>query len=564
MKKKAFIKKIALGLVCIGGLASCAIENDIPYPIVEAAITGMTVEGQRGSEDDPSNSAAVINNAARTVTLYVNDSVDITNLKITQLQVSNKAELLADSAACADYGHFPQAGFSSLDSVPVSSNTRIDFSQPVNFTLRTYQDYVWKVTVEQIISRNVEVEGQFGEAIIDANTRNVIIYVSADTDLSNIQVRHLNLGGEYGEVTPDPTTVHDFTYAQTFKVRYNWEQEGHDWKVFIYRTEEGGGASGDVFAMASRAVLNGSIQSGKTPVIEYRESNASSWTEVPSDDVNVSGTSYTALLRGLNPSTSYRYRVSVDGVAGNEGSFTTVAAIALENGSLDNWSMGALSGSGNEYYIPNADGNTFWGTGNSATAIYKTNVTYPTDDAYAGKAAVLASQSALGVKMAAGNLFAGDFQQDPESFLDGLLHFGRPFTSFPTGLRFHYKYTPAVMKTVGGITKLPSNLESLVGQPDSCHIYIALSDKSEQYVVRTDPNNRQLFDKNDANIIAYGEFVSSDVVTSYKQIDIPLTYRSYRTPKYLIIVCSASKYGDYYLAGDGSTLYLDELELIYE
>ena len=104
MKHKEFIKKIVVGLFCIGGLASCAIENDIPYPIVEGAITGITVEGQRGPKDNKSNSAAVINTNARTVSLYVNDSVDITNLKITQLQVSNNAEILPDSAACVDVG----------------------------------------------------------------------------------------------------------------------------------------------------------------------------------------------------------------------------------------------------------------------------------------------------------------------------------------------------------------------------------------------------------------------------------------------------------------------------
>ena len=84
MKHKEFIKKIVVGLFCIGGLASCAIENDIPYPIVEGAITGMTVEGQR-SNPDGSSTGTEINNAARTVVLYVNDSVDITDLKITQL-----------------------------------------------------------------------------------------------------------------------------------------------------------------------------------------------------------------------------------------------------------------------------------------------------------------------------------------------------------------------------------------------------------------------------------------------------------------------------------------------
>ena len=31
----------------VGILTSCAIENDIPYPIIEASIESMTVEGQR-------------------------------------------------------------------------------------------------------------------------------------------------------------------------------------------------------------------------------------------------------------------------------------------------------------------------------------------------------------------------------------------------------------------------------------------------------------------------------------------------------------------------------------
>ena len=120
------------------------------------------------------------------------------------------------------------------------------------------------------------------------------------------------------------------------------------------------------------------------------------------------------------------------------------------------------------------------------------------------------------------------------------------------------------MQTVGSTTQLPANLEAMIGRPDSCHIYIALSDKAEPYEIRTKATNRQLFDKNDANIIAYGEFISGNTNTSYTQIDIPLTYRDYRTPRYIIIVCSASKYGDYYLGGIGSTLWLDEMELVYE
>ena len=84
-------------------------------------------------------------------------------------------------------------------------------------------------------------------------------------------------------------------------------------------------------------------------------------------------------------------------------------------------------------------------------------------------------------------------------------------------------------------------------------------------MINTDPKSRQLFDKNDANIIAYGEFLSAQTTSSYQQIEIPLTYRATnRTPKYIIIVCAASKWGDYYVGGVGSTLWLDEMELVYE
>jgi len=96
-------------------------------------------------------------------------------------------------------------------------------------------------------------------------------------------------------------------------------------------------------------------------------------------------------------------------------------------------------------------------------------------------------------------------------------------------------------------------------------IYIALSDRSEPYEIRNDPKNRQLFDPEDDGIIAYGEYTSSETVSTYKQLEIPLEYRATnRTPKYIIVVASSSKYGDYYIGGVGSKLWLDEMELVYE
>lgn len=546
---KKWIACLSLGFF----MASCAIENDIPYPIKEASIESIEVEGQRGAEENVFT-AATINKTARTATLYVNDSVDITKLKITRLKITADAELIPDSAACVNYAKFPNTGFASLDSIPTSSNTRMDFSSPVNFTLRTYQDYIWKVTVNQIVEREIDVVGMTDDYVLDANSRRVIIYVGSDQDLSNIQINKLNLGGEYGSVKPDPTTVHDFTTSQTFYAARHGEDVWQEWKVFVYQTDGGGsGGSADVFPMTTRAILKGSIQSGKTPEIEYAKQSESSWNSVPSSDISVSGTSFTATLSGLSASTTYKYRVSVDGTTGSEQTFTTVAAVALENGSLENWSQE------DELWKPwNSGDEPFWGVGNTNFMGYVVNISTPTTESVTGKAAYLESKWAM-IKLAAGNLFTGDFALDG---VNGLLHFGREFSSFPTALRLYYKYTSTTINKIGDNV---GDLASLEGEPDICHIYIALSDKSEPYEIRNNPDKRQLFDKDDANIIAYGEFSSNQSTSSYKQIEIPLEYRyTNRTPKYIIIVASSSKYGDYYIGGVGSKLWLDEMELVYE
>lgn len=537
----------------VGILSSCAIENDIPYPIVEASIESMTVEGQRGA-DENTFTAATINKSARTVTLYVNDGVDISRLQILSLKTTSGAELLADSAACENYAKFPTTGFASLDSIPLSSNTRVNFTNPVTFTLRTYQDYQWKVTVNQIIQRDIDVEGMTG-CVIDADTRSVIIYVNPDdTDLTNLNVKKMNLGGEYGRVTPDPTLQKDYSKPSTFNVSCSWEEYSYEWTVYVYPdSNESGSSSAEAFAMTTRATVTGNVQSGKTPTVEYRKESETSWSTVPSANVSTSGNTFSATLTGLSASTTYKYRISVDGSAGSEQTFTTAAATPLENGAMEEWSQ-----DGKQWNPWGAGNDSFWGTGNPGAAAFIGNLTTPTDESVKGQAALLETKNAF-IKLGAGNIFTGDFALDG---LNGLLHFGRPFSAFPTSLRLNYKYTSATIDMIGDNV---GDLASLKGQPDMFQVYIALSDKSEPYEIRNDPKNRHLFDPNDENIIAYGEYTSSETVTSYQQLEIPLEYRATnRTPKYIIIVASSSKYGDYYIGGVGSKLWLDELELVYE
>lgn len=530
---------------------SCAIENDIPYPIIEASITAMEVEGQRASAEGQ-DASAVINKNARTISLYVNDSVDISRLKITRLDITpQNAVLSVDSALCENIEKFPTARFASLDSLPLSANTRVDFTKPVAFTLQTYQDYVWTVTVNQIIDRKVSVDNQIGDAVIDVNNRIVIVYVSEDTDLKHIQIETLNLGGEFGRVKPDPSEIHDFSSSQVFYAARRGEDSFQEWKVYVYhKSSDDGTASSEVFAMSTKATLKGSIQKGKTPVVEYRKQGAGTWKTAT--DVTVSGTSFKATISGLSAGTTYDYRVSVDGTVGGEQSFTTVRAISLTNGSFEDWSQ-----DGNQWNPWAAGGTSFWGTGNKGTSIIGSNVTTPTDESVSGKAAYLASRAVILKGLAAGNLFTGDFELDGTN---GILTLGRDFSSFPTSLNLYCKYTTSK------ITQVKAPYESLKGEDDMCHIYIALS--TDKVTLRT--KNGDAFDKKGSSIVAYGEYISNSNVSGsekngYKKINIPLEYYyTDRTPKYIIIVCTASRYGDFFTGGEGSKLWLDEMELVYE
>ena len=85
------------------------------------------------------------------------------------------------------------------------------------------------------------------------------------------------------------------------------------------------------------------------------------------------------------------------------------------------------------------------------------------------------------------------------------------------------------------------------------------------FIVKTaDP---KLFDPNAENVLAYGEQVwtSSTDGSGMVEFTIPLDYRATdRIPARIILVASASRYGDYFEGSTGSTMWLDDLELIYE
>ena len=549
------IRKTIYYLACLLLVASCKIENDIPYPIVDGSITAFETEGQCDAEGN-SSTQSTIDKTNRTVSFYVDDTVDLTQLRITKLTVSNDATLVADPSVCNNYEKFPATGFESLDQLPVSSDTRVNFSKTVQLTLHTYQDYDWKINVTQIIKREVILENQIGNAVVDAINRNVVVYVAPEQPLDKIKVTSFSLGGPHGSVAPDPTASETFDFSKpvTFQVQQGWEETSQQWTVYVYHSDEEVSNEASVFARTTSATLSGNVQSGKQPAVEYKKESDSNWNTVPQTDIEVNGTSYTAHLTGLEPGTTYQYCIKVSGSADYNSTFATAPATPLTDGSFDSWNQDG------KLWNPWPTGSqSFWDTGNKGAITISDSNSIPTNETCngSGQAASLESKY-LVLKFAAGNIFTGSYVKTVGT--NGVLSFGRPFSSFPSKLRIHYKYTSATIDKVG-----EDALANLKGRPDSCHIYIALTDWDQPLEIRTRPSERQLFDKNDSHVIAYAEYISGNSDAQYQQKDLVLDYRyTNRTPKYILVVASASKYGDYFTGGVGSKLLIDNFELIYE
>lgn len=548
LNKPGYTCRLVMALLTAFGLNGC-IENDIPYPYTAGNITEIEVSGMIGG--------AEIKNTTRNIVLQVSDTVDVASLRMTRLLATNDASIFPDATKCIQAQAFPEKGFESLDSLETGADTRINFLTPVAFLVKTYQDYPWTITVNPVIERKAELTGQVGNAVFDVKNKQAVIYVAESQSLKNITVNALQLGSSVAVTQPEPTSVTDFSRPVAFQVTAFGRTE--EWVVNVLYAG-GTATTGNVFPRTKGAVMKGDIETGATVEVEYKEKTAGTWEKVAAANVVVSGSTFTATISGLKPATAYLSRSLINGKAGKEQDFTTATAEMLNNGSFDNWSQDAAKPK--LWYPWAADGSSYWDTGNKgATLVGGDSNSAPTTETStgSGRAAKLESKYIL-VKFAAGNIFSGTYVKTDGT--DGVLSFGRPFTSFPSNLKIHYKYSP---KTIDRTNDQYAEYAYLKGRPDSCCIYIALTDRAEPFEIRTKPSNRQLFDKNDKSIIAYAEFVSGKETTSYQEIDLKLNYRSMeRTPKYMVIVATSSKYGDYFTGGEGSTLWIDDFVLEYE
>ena len=507
-------------------LGGC-IENDIPFPRIQENILTLVAEGQIG--------AARIDSTNLIATITLEETTDIQAVKFITFTYS--------SGAMCDKNLL---------------NSEWDLSVPITVELTGYQSYQWMITAEQNIERYFTVAGQIGETVLDAVGRRIIVNVPENASLKDLSITSIKLGPAR-ITTLDPYYQAGSTIDLSSPKRIEVTAWGRteDWTIYAQRTAQIVSTSSvDAWSQVVWAYGQGPAEGDN--YFEYKQEGASDWTKVTGSDITKKEGAFSCCIKHLQPLTSYVVRARSGENIGNEVTVTTQATEVLPNGDFDNWWQDG------KVWNPWAEGGTqFWDTGNKgATTLGEANVS-PSDHVppgLSGKSAELRTEfkgiATIG-KLAAGSVFTGSYRKTDGT--NGILDFGRPWTVRPTKLKGYYQYTN------GDIDYSNKEMEYLKGRPDTCSIYIAVTDWTAPYEIRTNPNNRQLFDKNASYIIGYGDLERGSSMSGYEEFEIELEYRSTSIqPSYIMITCASSKYGDYFTGSSKSVLYIDQLSLSYD
>ncbi len=511
------IFKIFLPAFCII-LAGC-IKNDIPYPHIEQNITSLAAEGEL--------KPASIDSISSTAIVYLDETVDIENVRFTKYTISEGAETDPDLL-----------------------QGTYDLTSPLLVTLTRWYPYEWTVSAEQTIERYFSVDGEIGESVVDPIGHRVIVTMPEGTDLSKVKILSCKLGPrDITTYTPEigPGVIN---LQKPLQVAVTCFGKTAYWTIYVQLSELVVTTERvDAWSQVIWAYGNGpaDVKNG----FQYREADSDEWIDVPESRIEQTQGAFSCSIPHLKPLTEYAVRAVSGKDRGNEVKVTTQGTADIPNGDFENWcQIGKI-------IFPYAEGGEqFWDTGNTGSATLGQNLTVPSDDTPTGtgKSAECTTKfvgiAGIG-KLGAGSIFTGKFAKVDGT--NGILDFGRPWTLRPTRLRGYYKYKT---KTIDYVS---SELSALRGQPDTCIIYVALTDWTAPYQIRTNPRNRNLFDANASYVIGYGAMQYSGTMDEYQSFDIPIKYKdTSKVPSYLQITCSTSKYGDYFTGGNGAVLWVDQ------
>ncbi len=345
-------------------------------------------------------------------------------------------------------------------------------------------------------------------------------------------------------------------------------------------------AEGDV--TYTTATLSGTVaQDGvESAGFQYAPAGTENWTYVSGSTSRAAlakGQTFYATINGLEVGKTYNYR-AVSGTDANPAEFlgeifeftTRNDAPQIANNSFEGWHTDGKV----EMPMPQGASGA-WDSGNHGSSTMNVTLTQKsTDMVHSGTYSVRLRSQFVGIgsigKFAAGNLFFGKYLKTVGT--NGVIGFGHEFAFpadeiRPVALRAWINYRPAAADKKGAGSHITQ------GSMDVGHIFVTLFDAPDNgapdaefngqygFVVYTE-NQKRLFDVNDSRVVAYGEKVLDSAYGPDGQLQeliIPLDYRAGKgKPTYMSVVFTASKFGDYFEGGEGSVMYVDDVELIYD
>lgn len=308
----------------------------------------------------------------------------------------------------------------------------------------------------------------------------------------------------------------------------------------------------------------------ENPKLFYHKTGDEIWQTV---SLNLSKGENIVELKDIDENTDYELKVvsgdlTVDKYQFESDivSFKTEGVFTIPNASMEEWYKNS------KVWEPSLSSqpHSFWDTGNhgSTTLSENDNLTTQFTEYYheGGSCAQLQSKF-VGLignigKHGAGNIFVGEYAGT--SGTNGIINFGKKYNnSHPSKVRVWVNYRPGIADKGADNKYIPK------GERDKGQIYIALSDKIIN-VNTGDSSTLVTEDRAEELFLAFGEKTfegdfGADKTLEKVEIDFKYFEKANTImPQYLIIVCCASKYGDYFSGGENSLMYVDDFELVYE
>lgn len=222
-------------------------------------------------------------------------------------------------------------------------------------------------------------------------------------------------------------------------------------------------------------------------------------------------------------------------------------------------------------FMANGD-SVVWASGNAGFALTNNQLgiaDFPTmqdDQGYQGKCAKLVTRSTgdfgsmFGMPIAAGNLFIGTFDilnAIPDARKATRL--GRPFEHVPTYISGYYKYKAGDVYMKNG--------EEVKGKKDQCDIYAIFYETDDQVKYLDGFNGLT-----SPNLISVAHITDQKETDEWTHFYLPFVAKPGKTIDkdklqkggyQLGVIFSSSIHGDTFEGAEGSTLYIDEVEIIY-